>query len=93
MDEKNIEDIFLRDMLNSTQHSKNLKEFLCILTQLTQSNIDFMEGKRSPLNNGTFKYIDELRKIQEVINGFDFVKNEYIEKGFLNDQKNTNDCC
>jgi hypothetical protein len=55
--------------------NKSLKEFLELLHVLTLANIDFLEGKQ-PYSIELGKYCIEITKIQDVINSFDFVKNQ-----------------
>ena len=56
------------------ENEKNLVEFLKILIDLTQDNIDFIKGKQIFLPAMIGKYENELRQIRDLINSFDFVK-------------------
>ena len=52
---------------------KNLLEFLNHLMEITQMNIDFMNGTDVPIIISD-KYMKEIHQIQELINTFDFIK-------------------
>ena len=53
--------------------SKNLREFLVLLNRLNKANIAYLDGKEPSIILGG-KYNEEFKKIQELINSFDFVK-------------------
>lgn len=56
------------------ENEKNLVEFLKILIDLTQDNIDFIKGKQIFLPAMIGKYENELRQIRDLINSFDFYR-------------------
>ena len=53
---------------------KTLKEFLVILNRLNKANIAFLCGKEPRLLLLGNKYDHEIEQIQNLINSFDFVK-------------------
>lgn len=55
---------------------KDLVEFLDILIRLTKDNIDFIRHKEIKYPTKLGKYKEELEKIQELINSFNFVKDK-----------------
>lgn len=57
------------------KEEKTLKEFLYCLISLSQSNIEFIKNGTT-LQPPQNKYQEELSKIQNLINSFDFVKND-----------------
>ena len=64
------------------EKEKNIKEFLQVLIDLTQANLDFLNGIK--INHKLkSKYIDEIKQIQDVINNFKFVKNVVHEEILL----------
>lgn len=52
---------------------KNLKEFLKDLLKLTVDNINYLDGVEIQTRI-SFKYIKELQMVQDLINNFEFVK-------------------
>lgn len=64
------------------KNEKNFEEFLEVLRDLTQSNLDFLKGKKMDYQLKS-KYLDEIRQIEELINNFQFVKNAVYEKKLL----------
>lgn len=57
--------------------NKNLKEFIEKSIELHKANIDFLNGSEVKNFEISHKYFDELVKLQELINSFDFVKNPF----------------
>lgn len=53
--------------------SNNLREFLVLLNRLNRANIAFLDGKQPNILLGS-KYDIELKKIQDLINTFEFIK-------------------
>lgn len=64
------------------QREKNIKEFLELLIQLTQANIDFFSGKKCE-NIDLSKYSNEFERIQILINSFDFCSDPPINNALL----------
>ena len=51
---------------------KNLKDFLITLKNVTEANLRFLDGICS-LPIDTEEYLEEIKKIQNLINSFEFV--------------------
>lgn len=58
------------------QENKNLLEFLMELKYVTKLNIIFLISKKAFTLKYNEKYLKELQQIQELINTFDFVREE-----------------
>lgn len=53
---------------------KTLKQFLEILLKVTEENLIFLQKGEANQVIDSMKYLNELAKIQEVINSFDFIR-------------------
>jgi hypothetical protein len=58
------------------EENKDLKEFLEVLIDMNQSNIDFIKNPNLTIYPPKLfqKYVEEIKQIQDLINTFDFVK-------------------
>lgn len=55
---------------------KSLLEFIKALDQLNAANLHNLKGQDASWYKMNEKYVEELKQVMNLINGFDFVKNQ-----------------
>lgn len=68
-------------MKNTTE--KSFTEFMKLLLEITEQNLRFSQGKHAQTPKNLSKYKEEMLKISECINSFDFVANKNLCSNLL----------